>query len=476
MRNSLLYKLMGAFLLVVFIGALVISIVLIGSTRSAFARYSNRNGQVVAARLADRLGSYYSLNSSWAGVEDYLNLEQWAGVENSQGSMMRMGRMMPGSGIIAAMNLRISLADQDGRIIADSRGLQEDGQLSAQELKNGVPVMADGVRVGTISTASEGIGSLLAREFLAAVNTAIFKSMAVAGVIALILGSILFKQITSPLGKMQRAASQISAGDLSARVEVTSKDELGALAQSFNEMAETLSSAETQRRQMAADVAHELRTPLAAIQATLEGLQDGVLPADQEQISTLVTETALLNRMVEDLRLLSLVEAGRLQLDIRKVTVDELIQRVVDLMLPLASQQGVELIREPSGDLPPVRADADRIAQVLNNLVSNALRYTPEGGRVILGAVYESTRREVLVSVSDTGTGIPASDLPHIFDRFYRADRSRSRGSGGSGLGLAIVQELVEAHGGTIHAESLVFSGQHGEPCGTRIVFSLPAA
>lgn len=476
MRNSLLYKLMGAFLLVVLIGAVVISLLLVGSTRSAFTRYSNRNGQVIAARLADRLGNYYSLNGSWVGVEDYLNLEEWTGIENGQGSMMRMGRMMPGSGIVAAMDLQITLADQDGRIIADSRSPEAGGQLSRLELKNGVPVLVDGTRVGTISTTSEGIGSLLAREFLAAVNTAIFKSMVVAGGIALILGLVLFKQITSPLGKMQKAASQIASGDLSARVEVGSKDELGDLAQSFNEMAENLSGAEDQRRQMAADVAHELRTPLAAIQATLEGMQDGILPADQEQIGALVTETALLNRMVEDLRLLSLAEAGMLQLDIQKADAGGLIQRVMDLMLPLASQQGVELINEPAGKLPPVRADAGRIAQVLNNLVSNALRYTPKGGRVTLGAALDPESGHVLFSVADTGTGIEPGDLPHVFDRFYRSDKSRSRGSGGSGLGLAIARQLVEAHGGTIRAESPAGTGKNGEPCGTRIIFFLPAA
>jgi signal transduction histidine kinase len=189
-----------------------------------------------------------------------------------------------------------------------------------------------------------------------------------------------------------------------------------------------------------------------------------------------VTETALLNRIVEDLRLLSLAEAGMLQLDIQKADAGGLIQRVMDLMLPLASQQGVELIRESAGKLPPVRADAGRIAQVLNNLVSNALRYTPKGGRVTLGAALDPESGHVLFSVADTGTGIEPGDLPHVFDRFYRSDKSRSRGSGGSGLGLAIVRQLVEAHGGTIRAESPAGTGKNGEPCGTRIIFFLPAA
>ena len=476
MRNSLIYKLMGAFLLVVVISSLVISVLLVNSTRNAFARFSNRSGQLLATRMAERLSEYYAFTGSWEGVGDFLSLEQWAGTTSGQGGMMQMGRMVPGSGMIAAMNLRLTLADQDGTIVADSNSQGLGSRLSRREQNAGIPIQVNGSRVGTLQAVSEGFGSLVAREFLASINSALVKSMLVAGVISLFLGFLLFNQITAPLRAMQKAAERIADGDLQTRVNVKSSDELGDLAVSFNNMAENLASAEDQRRQLAADVAHELRTPLAAIQATLEGMQDGVLPTDQEQIGSLVSETALLNRMVEDLRLLSLAEAGRLELDLQPVVTDELLFKAVGLMQPVAQQQGVNLVANPPGSLPMVLGDADRLIQVLNNLIANSLRYTPASGTVTVTAEFPAAGRMVAFSVTDTGAGIDPRDLPHVFDRFYRADKSRSRGSGGSGLGLAIVRQLVESHGGTVAAVSPVPTPEGRSVPGTRITFSIPVS
>lgn len=476
MRNSLIYKLMGAFLLVVVIGSLVISILLVNSTRNAFSRYSNRSGQLLATRLAERLSDYYATTGSWEGVGDFLALEQWVGNTSGQNGMMPMGRMMLGSGMIAAMNLRLTLADQDGTILADSNAQEEGKRLTRRELNTGFPIKVEGVQVGTLLAVSEGIGSLVAREFLASINIALVKSMLVAGAIALLLGFLLFNQITSPLRAMQKAAERIARGDLKTRVEVGSSDELGDLALSFNDMAENLADAEEQRRQLAADVAHELRTPLAATQAILEGMQDGVLPIDQEQIGSLVAETTLLNRLVEDLRLLSLAEAGRLPLDIQPIAPGDLVRRAAELMQPIAQQQGVNLIADPPGDLPRVLGDSDRLIQVLNNLITNSLRYTSAGGTVTVSAVYSLTSKTVAFSVTDTGAGIDPRDLPHVFDRLYRADKSRSRGSGGSGLGLAIVRQLVDSHGGAVIAESPVPTPEGRSVPGTRITFSIPAS
>jgi two-component system OmpR family sensor kinase/two-component system sensor histidine kinase BaeS len=215
---------------------------------------------------------------------------------------------------------------------------------------------------------------------------------------------------------------------------------------------------------------------LAAIQATLEGMQDGVLPADQEQIGSLVSETALLNRMVEDLRLLSLAEAGRLELDLQPVVTGELLFKAVGLMQPVAQQQGVNLVANPPGSLPMVLGDADRLIQVLNNLIANSLRYTPASGTVTVTAEFPAAGRMVVFSVTDSGAGIDPRDLPHVFDRFYRADKSRSRGSGGSGLGLAIVRQLVESHGGTVTAASPVQTPEGQFVPGTRITFSIPVS
>jgi signal transduction histidine kinase len=273
---------------------------------------------------------------------------------------------------------------------------------------------------------------------------------------------------------MQKVAGAIASGDLNQRVSVLSKDELGDLADTFNHMAESLEKAQAQRQQFLADVAHELRTPLAVIQANTEGMQDDVLPLDLEQVNAIHAQTLLLGRLINDLRLLSLAEAGELRLECQEANLGELLQKAVDHFQPQCAQKRVSLSRSVEPDLPEASIDLDRINQVLNNLISNALRYTPEGGMITLGAKRGESRTtaEIQISVSDTGPGIPLESLPWVFDRFYRADKSRTRASGGSGLGLAIVKQLVEAHHGRVWAESPIY--QEGEQAkGARITFTL---
>jgi signal transduction histidine kinase len=249
-------------------------------------------------------------------------------------------------------------------------------------------------------------------------------------------------------------------------------------------MAENLAAAEGQRRQMAADVAHELRTPLSVIQANVEAMQDGVLPTDAEQLASLHQETLLLSRLVADLRLISLAEAGQLKLERTDVDLSDLLRKAVERMHPAAKAIGITLNTDlpPSG---PVLADSDRLNQVIGNLMENALRHTPAGGAVTLqlglagpdpaGApALQAGGKAYLVTVTDTGVGIPPEDLPHVFDRFYRADKSRTRATGGSGLGLPIVRRLVEAHGGRVWADSPVYRTAADGAHGTRVSFTLP--
>lgn len=290
---------------------------------------------------------------------------------------------------------------------------------------------------------------------------------------AVLLGAAAFfsSRVTRPLTRLTTAARTMAEGDLSAQVAGSAVREIDDLAGAFNTMALSIADADRQRRQMTADVAHELRTPLSIIRGRLEGIQDGIYSLTPEQITTLLGETALLERLIEDLRVLALADAGQLPLYRECIAPASLLRGVVQSFQQQGRDQGVEVRIAELPNLPDVEADPQRIGQVLGNLVANSLRHTPAGGTVLLDAksVTKEGQELVQISVRDTGTGITSSDLPHIFDRFYRADPSRTRAAGGAGLGLAIAKRIIEAHDGTIWAESLA-----GE--GTTIFFSLPAS
>jgi two-component system OmpR family sensor kinase/two-component system sensor histidine kinase BaeS len=269
-----------------------------------------------------------------------------------------------------------------------------------------------------------------------------------------------FRGVATPLADVMAAADAVAAGDLSARVPVPEEgpDPFSNLAESFNRMAEALERSDRQRRNLTADVAHELRNPLHIIQGNLEGVLDGVYEPTQDHVVATLEETRLLSRLVEDLRTLSLAEAGELPLRREPVDVAELLADVRTSFSGQAEAAGLDLRVEVKGDPPTVTGDGGRLEQVLSNLVANAMRHTPAGGSIRLRA--ESTNQGVRITVADTGQGIPAEDLPYVFDRFWRGDRSRSHAGGaGSGLGLAIARQLVEAHGGQIDVESEVGKG-----------------
>jgi len=240
-------------------------------------------------------------------------------------------------------------------------------------------------------------------------------------------------------------------------------------------MADNLVRAETQRHNLVADVAHELRTPLAVIRANLEGIRDDVLPMDLQHINAVYSETLLLNRLVDDLRLLSLAEAGELKMECSWIDPEQMINQVLERMTPQARQKNIHFESEIQEDLPKIWGDTDRLTQVLNNLLTNAMRYTHEHGTIRLSAAILPNEVDMIkIAITDTGSGIEPEILPYVFDRFYRADKSRTRSSGGSGLGLAIVKQLVEAHGGMVAAESPVFHDENQRSYGTKILFTLP--
>ena len=288
-----------------------------------------------------------------------------------------------------------------------------------------------------------------------------------------LVGKLAARRITSPLSATMQAAETLAAGDLSARVPEQGSAEFRRLARSFNHMAQALQTADRQRRELLADVAHELRTPLSVIQGNLEGLRDGVYEPTAEHLDLVLDETHKLGRLVDDLRLLTLAEAGQLPLDMQEMDVAQLLADVREAFAHQADEQGIELALDVAAGpevVPSLRADPRRLGQVLNNLVTNALRHTPPGGTVTLGAA--TLPGGVRLWVADTGEGIPAADLPHIFDRFWRGDPARSHTAGaGTGLGLAIARSLVEAHGGRIWATSDGVPGR-----GTVISVALPSS
>jgi signal transduction histidine kinase len=320
---------------------------------------------------------------------------------------------------------------------------------------------------------------LLARAFgggrqMAALVWIIGLGLAVAlPLLALRMAMRAFRGIATPLAGIMSAADAVAEGDLSARVPEQFPGEFGRLASSFNHMVEELERADQRRRNLTADVAHELRTPLHIIQGNLEGILDGVYEADEAHVNATLDETRLLSRLVEDLRTLSLAEGGQLPLHLEAVDVGELLGDVRTSFSGQAEAAGIELRVELADDLPDLTADVGRLDQVLGNLMSNAIRHTPPGGTIWLRA--EPIEGGVRITVRDTGEGIPSEDLPYVFDRFWRGDRARTRGSGvSSGLGLAISRQLVRAHGGRIRVESaLAQAGKSGG--GSTFTLELPA-
>lgn len=295
------------------------------------------------------------------------------------------------------------------------------------------------------------------KEFLHNLGQSLWVAGLSGAALAIFLGYLFTRQIVAPLSKVTAAARRVAQGDLGQRVEIRGSGELAELGESFNLMAATLSRDRELRQNMVADIAHELRTPLSILQGNVEAMLDGVLEANAENLTLLHQEIILLARLVEDLRTLSLAEAGQLKFQPRATDLAEVSRQVIDGFQAQMASKNINVTLEAPDDLPQAWVDPERIAQVMRNLLSNAFRYTPEGGNITVRITPES--EGITVSVTDTGAGIAPKDLPYIFDRFYRVDRSRTRSTGGSGLGLAIVKQLVEAQGGCVWAESTVGKG-----------------
>ncbi|MCL4473361.1 MAG: cell wall metabolism sensor histidine kinase WalK [Actinobacteria bacterium] len=327
-------------------------------------------------------------------------------------------------------------------------------ELTVNAYSRHVSSMAVGGMGSMMSTAMAADLDQVFRDIL---NASLVWGGLSAVVIAVILSLIISRRITKPIHEMAAVTGRIAEGDYSRRVTIESRDEIGSLARSLNLMAENLQESQKLRRELMANIAHELRTPLTSISGYMEGLIDGVVPATEETYELVHREAGRLSRLVNDLQRLSRAESGKEKLDIIPLQAQTVLDRLSRRLEPQFRDKGVDLSVDIDPGAPPVLADEDKLDQVLTNLIDNALRYTDAGGKVTVEVHGQDGK--VAVTVADTGIGIGAEDLPHIFERFYRADKSRSRERGGTGIGLTIAKRYVEALGGTISVSSAPAKG-----------------
>ncbi len=457
MTRSLWFRLMGAFAVVIFLMLLIVTNVVGEITTRAFSQYIDQRNDYIRTVLPTLVdpNRLDEAEITIRGDQVIIKRPQFTptpGTETSETTTSR--ELLPSEDLpesepqTGTPEAPPTAAPSFAPTIEDTRIVSENAdQVIVEEVIN-LPLL---------ELLAPNSPEALGLSFLTDVQQAAQTAVIAAGAVSLVLGTIIFWQITRPLSQMRRASQALAAGEPNVRVPVRSQDELGKVAEAFNQMASKISEQEQLRRQMVADVAHELRTPLTVMQANLEAMLDGLLEPTPEELQELNDEVHRLSRLIDDLRLLSLADSGQLSLALQKVDVRVVTATVVARLAPLAETTGVKLVDDAPAQPLYVAADADRVQQALTNLVANGIRHTPAGGRVRVTAVQE--KQTVHISVIDSGPGIPPADLPYVFDRFWRGDKSRSRHSGGSGLGLAIVRQIAELHQGQVSVLSPNNSG-----------------
>ncbi|MFP3897847.1 MAG: sensor histidine kinase [Dehalococcoidia bacterium] len=449
MTSSLWFRFATAFLVVIVVTVGTVYVFVSRNIAAEVERYEEMRDQFQFDQMETILASHYYVHGGWEGIQSVV-------AEKS-----------------SVLGVHIIVTDVEGMVIADSQGdvlLGElySGDLPARTVQALFQPPGEEQQVGTLYLGpdpafeqelpplhglSESMNRLLIMGGLLAIG------------VALLLTFFLSRRISAPIQALAVTAGQLGRGDLSQRVQVEEKGEIGELARAFNSMATNLERAEQLRRNLVADVAHELRTPLSNIQGYLEAIRDGVMKPKAATIRALNEEVTLLSRLVEELQELSLAEAGELKLVYQAEDITRLVRQAVTPWEPQATAKGISLSLDLPDKLPAVNLDWQRISEVLYNLLENALVHTGRTGTIIISAARRGDCVEI--AVSDTGEGIPAEDLPNIFERFYRVDKSRARATGGSGLGLTIAKRLVEAHGGRIEVQS-----KPGK--GSRFSFTIP--
>lgn len=475
MKMRLMYKMMISFMLIIVLGGVIIAFTINISTSRSFTAMVRESDIAYAEELAIIFSLYYQETGTWEGVESLLRLPSQMGMMG--GNSMRRSRtsgqdsQMPLPDHMTTRRqfrtLPVVLTGPVGGIIfstVDVSGLKMPENA-------GIPVY-DGNNSGIgIIFAGSMIGSELLPvqdAFLASVKKAILLASVAVIFVTFVIGYFLVRHITSPVSALHRASERIAEGDLEVRVDINRKDELGELATGFNSMTESLQAAEKWKRQIIADSAHELRTPVSLIQGHLEMMLEGVYPVDREGIKAIYDETVLLASLISELQKLSSAEAGHTTLVMEKLALEDVIGSVTNTFKTRLEEKKIEFNLDIEPSLPEVTGDRQKLYQVLLNLVSNSLKFTPSGGLISISTWNEKTSGNVCVAIEDSGPGIPREERTKIFNRFYRIDKHRNRDSGGSGLGLAISREIIRNHGGSIKAVDPELGN------GTRILITLP--
>lgn len=453
MRKSLVWKLAFAFIVVAILTTLLMGLMIRVTSVDRLSRFILDQQR---SNLQQALADYYSQQGSWNNIQT--DWEQiWSRTIPKPPSIN--DKPPPTQPINRDRRYFFGLTDAQGVVVMALEPSYHLGQVvPASVLKNGTTVMVEGVQVGTILSA-KGQPWFNADEdrFLRRTNQALLLGIGGALIVALVVSFFLARNLTRPLQALTSAAKAITEGKLEQQVNVKSQDEIGQLADAFNHMSQEVARVNQLRRQMTADIAHDLRTPLTVIGGYIEAMRDGVLQPTPERLSLVYGEIERLQNLVGDLRMLSQADAGELSMHPQMISPRGLLMHVADTFQHSAEQNHVRLVVEAANELPEIKVDEARMMQVFSNLLSNALRYTPEGGEITLSA--KVMGQQMVLSVSDNGIGIAPEELPLIFDRFHRADPSRHTETSESGLGLAIVKALVEAHGGTTSAESVEGEG-----------------
>ncbi len=476
MMRSWNVKLVAAFLVVSLVGTGLVAGYMAYTTTSSFGRYVDDQ---YSARLSERWGDYYRLTGSWQGVSEAFPTAVRV-VSSPDGPVVvpvsdrpDASAYPPPDGPAPQPGERIplpavALVDVQGNVLVGGGGFGVQEVVPKDVLQAASPIAVEGATVGYMVVGRAPGPRINPRHtFLAGFYRLLGIGGAVATALALALGVVLARQLTRPLRALTTAAHAMARGELEQQIRVPARDELGELARSFNTLSSELVRAQDARRQMTADIAHELRTPLSLILGHAEALADGILPPTPQTLAIIYDEAQRLTRLVDDLRTLSLSDAGELRLQPGAVLPEELVERARVAYSAQAAARQIRLETEVTPELPEAWADPDRVAQVLGNLLANALRLSPKGSRIRLTA--RAQGEWVRLAVQDEGPGVPPEERERIFDRFYRGDAARNRASGGTGLGLSIARQIVRLHGGEIGVVSA--SG-----AGAEFWFTLPVA